>query len=73
MTHATYIARGVGVMGCNRSKNGALGRGGLGAKLLGIIMNLYIIYTIHLYKITMKTIECHIGITTWNMGLEGGG
>ena len=20
-----------------------------------------------------ETIECHIGITTWNMGLEGGG
>ena len=36
-------------------------------------MNLCIIHTIHLYKITMKTIESHIGITIWNMRPGGRG
>ena len=43
-------------------------RFGLGAKLLGIIMNLCIIHPIQLYKITMKTIGSHLEKTTRNKG-----
>ena len=35
MTHASYIARGGGVMSCNRSKNGALGGVGAGSQTVG--------------------------------------